>query len=96
MDYQTISTHQLNLEATWQPLLEQIQAIFYPVRPTDEFRFNLKRDLLLAAKQKQQAQSLYPTPSREVLLFTAMLGFLVSVAGFFFARRWNNHALLSS
>jgi hypothetical protein len=96
MNYQAIGSPQLNPENGWPLLWEQIRAVFPPTRPRDEFRFNLKRELLLAAKQKQQEQSLYPTPSREFLLFTAVLGFLVSVAGFLFARRRNGHVVLVS
>lgn len=78
-------------------LIEQIRKILIAIKPANQFRNQLKQELLLAAQQKQTSKQMSLTaPSREFLFYTAMLGFIVSLAGFFFARRWNNPVIVSS
>jgi len=65
-------------------LAREVQTTLSPVSPSSHFQAKLKQELLTAARSRQAPQD----SSRELLIFTALLGFLVSVAGLFVARRW--------
>jgi hypothetical protein len=77
-------------------LVEQLEKILVPISPTHEFRLNLKQELLASMRQRQANQLQQATPPRILLMVAAVVGFLVSVAGILFARRWSNQIVLSS
>jgi len=85
-----------NITARVSNLVAQIQQILAPVRPSPQFRTRLKEELLLKAYQNQKkAQTeASATSSRDWLIFTAVIGFIVSVAGFFVAKRWSNEQII--
>lgn len=78
-------------------LTEQLEKLLFPVSPSPEFRLALKQDLLASMRQRQanQLQPAAATPP-VLLMAAAVVGFLFSVAGILFARRWNNPIALSS
>ena len=77
-------------------LVAMLQTLLQPTVPQSQFRQRLKVELLAAMKEQQNPSAVPPAPSREFLILTAMVGFMVSIAGLFMARRWNNQVFLSS
>ncbi|GEM_PF-4089461 len=68
-------------------LAKKIRFTLSPVSPMGNFQAKLKQDLLTKARLRHAEQE--QVASHDLLIFTALLGFLVSLAGLFVAKkRW--------
>ena len=74
-------------------LVVMLQTLLQPIVPQSQFRQRLKAELLAAMKEQQYQSEVV---SWELLILTATVGFMVSVAGLFMARRWSHQVFLGS
>lgn len=72
---------------------ERVKSTLKPITPAENFEEELKRHLLTTAYLRRAEGYTPPNPSRDLLILAAIIGFILSLAGFLLALKLRSQAI---